>query len=112
MSARDNKPHCNTRATCDTALAQAVTKIAYDLVKVEAAYRLAKVRYFGSDCDDLERLLYHQADAKRDTLREIASNLLLICTPLPPRQRRLIWQAARAGFRTARIVIRSKGGGL
>lgn len=89
-----------------------VTKIAYDLVKVEAAYRLAKVRYFGSDCDDLARLLYHQADAKRDTLRDIAADLLRICAPLPPRQRRPIWQAARAGYRTARSIIRSKGGGL
>lgn len=112
MSARDNKPHCNTRATCDTALAQAVTKIAYDLVKAEAAYRLAKVRYFASDCDDLAAQSYHQADAKRDTLRDIATNLLRICAPLPRRQRRPIWQAAQAGFRTARIILLTKGGGL
>lgn len=116
MSARDNKPHCNTRATCDTALAQAVTKIAYDLAKIEARYRIVKIAYLTQIPDPTVAAgyakEYKRLDAQRTCLRDIAVNLLRICTPLPPRQRRLIWQAARAGYSTARAVIRRKGGGL
>ena len=118
MSARDNKPHCNTRATCDTALAQAVTKIAYDLTSAEMRYYVTKVQHAALRLDDdshsahVLALRCQTTEATRDALRDIALNLIRICAPLPPIQRRQIWRAARAGYRTASLCWRKKFGAL
>lgn len=113
MSAR-----CNKRANCDTALAQAVTKVAYDLHSAELRLFVTKVQYASLNPDESthqSRVLamrLQTTEATRDALRDIALNLIRICTPLPPIHRREIWRAARAGYRTASVCWRKKFGAL